>query len=68
MNSNKINLGLLFSALLLSVSLYFGVQTNKELEAYQFTGISTNTDANRHRQLLWVYNSDNVAHENGDVR
>lgn len=35
--------------------------------AYQFGSGSMNTDEERHRQVLWVYNADNVAHEDGDV-
>lgn len=54
------------SALLVS-ALMFTAITQKKADAYQFTGISSNTDAGRHRQLLWVYNPDLVAHETGDV-
>lgn len=35
--------------------------------AYQFGGGSMNTAVERHQQLLWVYNTDAVAHEAGDV-
>lgn len=56
-----------FLATLLAVGMLTCGVFYQKVEAYQFTGISDNTDANRHRQLLWVYNSDDVAHENGDV-
>lgn len=37
-------------------------------KAFQYGNAAlSNTDAGRHRELLWVYNSDNVAHEDGDV-
>ena len=40
----------------------------KQAEAYQFRGISTNTDAGRHAQLLWVRNAEaSTALANGTV-
>lgn len=52
---------------LLVASLLTTAVFQKQADAYQFRGISQNTDAGRHAQLLWVRNADNVAHEDGDV-
>ena len=62
--TKKLALGLIAS--LLSASLFTAVQV-KNVTAFQLQGISTNTDAGRNTIKLWVYNADNVAHENGDV-
>ncbi len=52
---------------LLVTSLLTSAIFQKKADAYQFRQISSNTDAGRHAQLEWVYNSDVLAHETGDV-
>ena len=58
---------LFLSTVLMSGALFLSVQTKQRAIAYQFTSIQSETDSTRHRQLLWAYNADSVAHENGDV-
>lgn len=59
---------LAYLAVFLGLGAFLSQVPVKQAEAYQFTGISTNTDANRHRQLLWVYNAEaSTALANGDV-
>lgn len=59
---------LFLSTLLTAGLLTVGIQHQKEAQAYQFTGISSNDDAGRHRELLWVYNAEaSTALANGDV-
>lgn len=64
---SKFRGGFILSALMLAAFTFFGTQAKKELTAYQLSGIGEATDTGRNRILLWVYNSDDVAHENGDV-
>lgn len=56
------------STLLIVGLISFGMLSKRDLMAYQFTGISTNTDSGRHRELLWVFNAEaSTALANGDV-
>lgn len=58
---------LLALSVLLATSLLTSAVFWKKADANQAQTIGLNTDAERNRELLWVYNADNVAHEVGDV-
>ena len=59
-------LSLFLGMLVLSASLG-NLLLSRKAHTYQFTPSGGLTDATRNRQLLFVYNSDNVTHEVGDV-
>mgnify|MGYP001576053910 CR=1 FL=1 len=50
----------------LAALLYVGINSFKG-EAYQLNSVGRDIDSERNREVIWVYNSDNVAHEVGDV-
>ncbi len=67
MNEKMSKFRVFLSSLLVAGLLSFGIQSQKA-QAYQFTAISANDDAGRHRELLWVYNAEaSTALANGDT-
>ena len=54
-------------AFLLASAFVIAAAVGTHSVAFQFGSGSMNTDEQRHRQLLWSYNADVVAHEDGDV-
>lgn len=56
----------MFKKLLSTLAIVLGLSVGLKADVW-VGGAGAQTDVTRNNKLVWVYNSDTVAHENGDV-